>query len=136
MGYRVVAPVVGCRTGNSLGLPGQGGYVAVQVDRGRLLPPDAPAEDIAKLIRKRAVEPLGEISPDVQAAIDRLDAEAEARRPPVPAQSTRDRLSNALYRAGARDGDHRELLDVFEALVDERIAAALGRVSTDATSDR
>jgi hypothetical protein len=124
--YRVVAQLVSVRTGNSLGL-GSGGWMAVQVYRDQLLPADAPAEDIAKLLRKRAVEPLGEISPDVQAAIDQLDAEAEARRPPAPVQSTRDRVSTLLYSAGARNGEfHGELLDALEALIDERVAAALG----------
>jgi hypothetical protein len=127
MAYRVTSPVVGCKIANSLGL-GAGGYMAVQVYRDQLLPPDAPAADIARLLRKGAVEALGEISPDVQAALDQLDAEAEARRPPATIQSTRDKLSTLLYNAGARNGEfHPALLDALEELVDERVRLALER---------
>jgi hypothetical protein len=129
--FRVTAAMVGCRTGNSLGL-GTGGYVAVQVHRDQLLPVDAPVQDVARLLRRGLVEPVGEVPAEVAAAVAVLDAEAEARRPAVPVQSTRDRLSTLLYNAGARSGEfHAELLDALEALVDERVAVALDGRSGD-----
>jgi hypothetical protein len=129
--FRVLGAHVTCRTGNTLGL-GTGGWMTVGVDRGGLLPVDAPAQDVARLLRRGLVEPVGEVPAEVAAAVAVLDAEAEARRPPVPVQSTRERLSTLLYNAGARNGEfHAELLDAFEALIDERVAAALDGRSGD-----
>jgi hypothetical protein len=78
MAYRVVAPHVTVRTANTLGL-GAGGYMVEPVD--------------------------GEVPAEVAAAVAVLDAEAEARRAPVPELSPAERLTNALARAG-RTGSH------------------------------
>jgi hypothetical protein len=100
MAYRVVAPHVTVRTANTLGL-GAGGYMSVGVDHGRLLPVDAPVKDVARLLRRGLVEPVdGEVPAEVAAAVAVLDAEAEARRAPVPELSPAERLTNALARAG------------------------------------
>jgi hypothetical protein len=133
--FRVLAPVVGCRTGNSLGVGGSA-FMSVQVDRGGLLPVDAPVQDVARLLRKGAVEALGEIPPDVRSELDRLDAEAEARRAPVPVLSPRDRLANALAYTGLSANALTEAVDAIERLIDERVRVALEEVRADATSDR
>ena len=131
--WRVVAPHVTCRTGNTLGL-GASSWMTVGIDRGGLLPADAPVADLAKLLRRGLIAPVDgqEVPAEVAAAVAVLDAEAEARRAPAPVQSTRERLSTLLYNAGARNGEfHAELLDALAEFVDERVAAALDGRSGD-----
>jgi hypothetical protein len=121
------------RTGNTLGL-GAGGWLVVGVDHRGLLPVDAPVQDVAQLMRRGPIAPVDgqEVPAEVAAAVAVLDAEAEARRAPAPVQSTRERLSTLLYRAGATGGEfHAELLDALAEFVDERVAAALEGRSGD-----
>jgi hypothetical protein len=134
MGYRVLAEHVTCRTSNTMGI-GTGGWMTVGVDRGRLLPGDAPVQDVAKLLRRGLIAPADgqEIPAEVAAAVAVLDAEAQARRAPVAVLTPRDRVANSLHYAAGGSPDHlAELLDAFEALVDERVAAALAGRSVDA----
>jgi hypothetical protein len=135
--YRVRSEYVTVKTGAAAVLPGsRGGLGVVGVDRGHLLPPDVPVSEVAKLLRKGAVEPAdGEVDDEVAAAVAVLDAEAEARRPPVPELSPAERLTNALARAGLSvSGLHEVILGALEQLVDERVRVALEEVRTGAAS--
>jgi len=135
--YRVTGAHVTCRTGNTLGL-GSGGWMTVGVDYGGLLPLDAPVQDVARLLRRNLIAPVdgAEVPAEVAAAVAVLDAEAEARRAPVPELSPRDRLANALAYTGLSANALTEAVDALERLIDERVRVALEEVRADATSDR
>ncbi len=125
--YRVTAPMVSCRTGNSLGLPGAGAFVSVHVDRGQLLPADAPAEDVARLLHKGAVEPIGEV-PDEVVVLVAEHGGGRGRHRSRRRCRCADALSTAFYRAGVQVGDyHAELLAALAAFIDETACRGLAR---------
>jgi hypothetical protein len=130
--FRVRSEYVTVRTGNTPGV-GSGGYLAVGVDHGRLLPADVPAADVARLLRRGFVELVdgAEVPVEVQAELDKL--EAAHYRPPDPAPTPRERLVEAAWRAGIHAGEPLvEFVAAVEALVDERVAAALDGSPVDA----
>lgn len=55
--YRVVAPYITVKTGSLAGIiPGRTGYASAGIYRGALLPADAPADDVARLLAGGLIE--------------------------------------------------------------------------------